>query len=60
MFNTLVFDTKQTFYTLLRSNNSLFDSLEQFKVEVFFAPVEEGSVVDVDEPSRVTLAMDNV
>lgn len=42
------------------STNSLFDSLEQFKVEVFFVPIEEGLIVDVDEASRVSLAMDDV
>lgn len=41
-------------------NNSLCDSLEKFKVEVFFVAVEEGLVVDVDEASGVTLAMDDV
>lgn len=60
MFDTLVFCTSQRFNTQLRSNDSLFDSLEEFKVEVFFIPVEEGVVVDVDEASRVVLAMDDV
>lgn len=57
MFNTLELSNK---HFTLRTNDSLFNSLEQFEVQVFFIPVEEGVVVDIDKASRVLLAMDDV